>query len=342
MRAAVFRAPGSIEVQDVATPAPAAGEARVRVAFCGVCGSDLHRFRGDLPLITVTPGHEISGVVDSVGPGVTTLSVGDRVCIEPIVPCGTCRYCSTGHHQLCTDSHVLAGDVDGGFAEYVVLPATMLHRLPGTIPLEQAALMEPLAVSVHAVRQGSIGPGSTVCVLGAGTIGLLALQAARANGAGKVLITAKRAHQAEAATALGADGVIAADADVIAEVARFTTGEGVDCVIETVGGHAPTPELAMHIARKRGTIVIVGGFASPQPVDFRQLVLKELHIVGSHTYDYDPHMRRDFEVSLGLVASGRVRLEPFTHHRFPLERIKDACEAALGKHDRLLKALVVC
>jgi 2-desacetyl-2-hydroxyethyl bacteriochlorophyllide A dehydrogenase len=243
---------------------------------------------------------------------------------------------------LCVHARYLAGDVNGGFAEYVVLPATMLHRLPQAIPLEQAALMEPLAVSVHAVRQGGVGPGSTVCVLGAGTIGLLALQAARATGAGQVLITAKRAHQAEAATALGADGVIAADADVIAEVARLTDGEGVDCVIETVGGHAPTPELAMHIARKRGTIVIVGGFASPQPVDFRQLVLKELHIVGSHTYDYGPHMHRDFEVSLGLVASGRVRLEQFTQHRFPLERIQDACEAALGKHDRLLKALVVC
>ena len=309
MRAAVFRAPGLIEVHDVPTPAPGAGEALVRVAFCGVCGSDLHRFRGDLPLISVTPGHEISGIVDSVAPGVTAVAPGDRVCVEPLVPCGDCRYCRTGHHQLCAHAHYLAGDVDGGFAEFVIVPATMLHRLPDSMPLEQAALMEPLAVAVHAVRQGGVGPGSSVCVLGAGTIGLLVLQAARANGAGQVLITAKHAHQAEVATSLGADGVIVADADVTAEVGRLTDGEGVDCVVETVGGHAPTPALAMDIARKRGSVVIVGGFAAPQPVDFRQMVMKELHIVGSHTYDYGPNMQRDFEVALGLVASGRVQLE---------------------------------
>ncbi len=342
MRAAVFRAPGWVEVHEVAAPVPAAGEARVRVAFCGVCGSDLHRFRGDLPLVSVTPGHEISGIVDSVGAGVTSIGPGDKVCVEPLVPCGACRYCRTGHHQLCAHAHYLAADVDGGFAEYVIVPATMVHRLPDTIPLEQAALMEPLAVAVHAARQGGVGPGSSVCVLGAGTIGLLAVQVARAYGASQVMITAKHAHQAAAAKSLGADSVIAADADVPAEVVRLTDGEGVDCVMETVGGHAPTPALAMDIARKHGNVVIVGGFASPQPVDFRQLVMKELRILGSHTYDYGPNMQRDFEVALGLVASGRVRLGDFTKHRFPLDRIQDACQAAVSKDDNLLKALIVC
>jgi (R,R)-butanediol dehydrogenase/meso-butanediol dehydrogenase/diacetyl reductase len=218
----------------------------------------------------------------------------------------------------------------------------MLHRIPDGLPLEQAALMEPLAVSVHATRQSSVGPGSTVCVLGAGTIGLLVLQVARAFGAGLVLITARRSHQADAATALGADGAIAADSDVAAEVARYTHDEGVDCVIETVGGRAPLPALAMNLARKRGRVVIVGGFTSPQPIDFRQLVMKELHVVGSHTYDYGPNMRRDFEVALGLAASGRVRLEGFTSHRFPLERIQEACEAAVRKDNALVKALIAC
>jgi threonine dehydrogenase-like Zn-dependent dehydrogenase len=129
---------------------------------------------------------------------------------------------------------------------------------------------------------------------------------------------------------------------VAAEVARLTDGEGVDCVVETVGGHAPTPALAMDIARKRGSVVIVGGFASPQLVDFRQMVMKELHIVGSHTYDYGPNLQRDFEVALGLVASGRVQLDRFTWHRFPLDRIQDACQAALTKDNELLKALVAC
>jgi 2-desacetyl-2-hydroxyethyl bacteriochlorophyllide A dehydrogenase len=342
MRAAVFRAPGSIVLQDAALPIPATGQARVKVAFCGVCGSDLHRFRGDLPLISVTPGHEISGVVDVIGPAVTAVALGDRVCVEPVVPCGNCRYCRTGHHQLCTNARFLAGDVDGGFAEYLCVPAQMLHRLPPAIPLDQGVLMEPLAVSVHAVRRGRVGRGSSVCVLGAGTIGLLVLQVARASGAGQVLITAKRSQQAEAAQALGADGIIPADADALTEVARYTAGEGVDCVIETVGGNAQTPELAMGLARKRGRIVIVGAFAAPQPFSFRTLVQKELEVVGSHTYDYGPDMRRDFEVSLGLVERGRVQLDRLTRHRFPLDRIQDACEAASTKQDGLLKALVAC
>jgi (R,R)-butanediol dehydrogenase/meso-butanediol dehydrogenase/diacetyl reductase len=218
----------------------------------------------------------------------------------------------------------------------------MLHRLPSTLPLEHAALMEPLAVSVHAVRQGRVARGSSVSIIGAGTIGLLVLQVARASGAGPVFITAKHSHQAEAARALGADAVIATDADAEAQVLRMTDGEGVDCVIETVGGNAATPELAMGVARKRGRVVIVGAFASPQAFNFRTLVLKELEVVGSHTYDYGPDMRRDFEVSLGLVASGRVQLDPFVQHHFPLERIQDACQAASTKEAGLLKALVAC
>jgi 2-desacetyl-2-hydroxyethyl bacteriochlorophyllide A dehydrogenase len=342
MRAAQFRAPGAIVVYDAPIPVAAAGEVRVRVAFCGVCGSDLHRFRGDMPLISVIPGHEISGIVDEIGPGVTVVTRGDRVCVEPLIPCGNCRYCSTGHHQLCPNARFLAGDVDGGFAEYVCVPAQMVHRLPASIPLDQAALMEPLAVTVHAMRRGRVGRGSSVCILGAGTIGLLALQVARVSGAGQVLITAKRAHQAEAARELGADGVIPIDSDPGAEVLRMTDREGVDCVIETVGGNAPTPELAMQIARKRGRIVIVGAFASPQSFNFRTLVLKELQLIGSHTYDFAPDMRRDFETSLGLVASGHVELDRFTRHRFPLERIQQACEAASTKELALLKALVAC
>jgi len=148
-------------------------------------------------------------------------------------------------------------------------------------------------------------------VLGAGTIGLLVLQVARASGAGQVLITAKRSHRLKL-RAQGADGIILTDADLQAEVAQCTGGKGVDCVIETVGGNAPTPQLAMGVARKRGCIVIVGAFVAPQPFDFRTLVMKEPEVVGSHTYDCGPDMRRDFEVSLGLVASGRVKLDRFT------------------------------
>ncbi len=342
MQAAWLQGVGAIGLRERSTPLPHGDEARVRIAFCGVCGSDLHRFRGDLPLISVTPGHELSGVVDAVGRDVSTLSVGDRVVVEPLVPCRACRYCNSGHHQLCPRAEFLAADVDGGFAEYVVLPELMLHRLPAAVSLAQGALAEPLAVALHALRLGGVGRGSTVCVLGAGTIGLLTLQAARASGAARVLVTARHPHQGELARALGADAIVDSDADVGQEIVRLTDGEGVDCAIETVGGHAPTPTQAADATRRRGRVVIVGAFAATQPFDFRTLVMKELTLVGSHTYDYGPDLRRDFEVALALMASGAVNLDRFVDRQFPLTNIADAFQAALHKRDGLVKALVTC
>jgi L-iditol 2-dehydrogenase len=342
MQAAWLRGEGAIGLRERATPIPHGDEARVRIAFCGVCGSDLHRFRGDLPLISVTPGHELSGVVDAVGPDVSNLKVGDRVAVEPLVPCRACRYCNSGHHQLCPRAEFLAADVDGGFAEYVVLPELMLHRLPPAVSLAQGALAEPLAVALHALRLGAVGRGSTVCVLGAGTIGLLTLQAARASGATRVIITARHAHQAELAGTLGADAVVDSDADVAEEIVRLSDGEGVDCAIETVGGHAPTPAQAVDATGRRGRVVIVGAFAAPQPFDFRTLVTKELTLVGSHTYDYGPDLHRDFEVALALTASGTINLDRFVDRQFPLTNIDDAFQAAMQKRDGLVKALVTC
>ena len=342
MRAARFQGTGAIGLRECPTPQPTADRARVRIAFCGVCGSDLHRFRGDLPLITVTPGHELSGVVDAVGPDVSSLRVGDQVAVEPLVPCRACRYCHSGHHQLCPRAEFLAADVDGGFAEYVVLPELMLHRLPPTVSLARAALAEPLAVALHALRLGGVGRGSTVCLLGAGTIGLLVLQAARASGAGRVFITASRPHQAELARRLGADAVVDSGAHVAEDMLRLTDGEGADAVIETVGGHAPTPAQAVDVARRRGRVVVVGAFATPQPFDFRTLVMKELTLVGSHTYDFGPDLRRDFEVARSLIATGAVNLDRFVDRQFPLSRIDEAFQAALHKRDGLVKALVTC
>ena len=327
-----------------AAPVAAAGEARVRVAFCGVCGSDLHRFRGDLPLIGVTPGHEISGVVDSVGAGRHVRSRRATGCASSrscrVVTAATAAPAITSCAPAPT---ILAGDVDGGFAEFVNVPATMLHRLPDTIPLDQAALMEPLAVAVHAVRQGGVGPGSSVCVLGAGTIGLLVLQAARAHGAGQVLITAKHAHQAEVAAIARRRRRHCRRRRREIRGGALTDGDGVDCVIETVGGHAPTPALAMDLARKRGRIVIVGGFAAPSRSISARLVHEGIADRGlAHLRLRPAHASRFRSVSLGLVASGRVRLEPFTQHRFPSSAFRTRARQRSAKKRRPAESAVAC
>jgi 2-desacetyl-2-hydroxyethyl bacteriochlorophyllide A dehydrogenase len=342
MKAAISHAPWEVHIEEAPTPQPGDGEVRLKVAYCGLCGSDLHRFQGSFPQVPLAAGHEISGVVEAVGPGVSEFEAADRVCVEPILYCGGCRYCRTGHSQLCDQAVFLAVDVPGGFAEYLVVPAYTLLHLPESISLEEGAMIEPLAVAVHAVAQARLQAGDSVCVLGAGTIGLLVLQVARAAGAGRVVVTAKHDHQAEAAKRLGADFVISAANEVEQEVKRLTDGQGVDVAIVTVGGRAPVGELGMAVVRKRGRVVLLGAFTERQPIDWQSFIGKEIEVVGSHTYGYNAGLRRDFEVALDLVTSGRVDVASLITHHFPLDCMADAYDIALEKRQDLIKALIVC
>jgi L-iditol 2-dehydrogenase len=204
MRAAFCTEPGQFELRDRPTPSPEPGEAVVRVRNCGICGSDLHWYHGGFPVPGVCPGHEISGEVAELGAKESAFHVGDRVAVEPLIVCGECAYCRTGDYQICKKFRVLGTMVDGGFAEFVRVPASALFRLPHGISWQLGAMAEPMAVCVHAVRLAGVHLGARVLILGAGTIGLLSAVAARAGGAGEVLITARHPQQRSAAENLGA------------------------------------------------------------------------------------------------------------------------------------------
>src|SRR5881628_3988659 len=208
MRAAFCRAPGTLVVEDVPRPTPAAGEVVVRVRHCGICGSDLHWYHGQMALPVGCPGHEISGEVADVGAGVTSLKAGDAVALEGIASCGSCRYCLAGDYQRCPAVGVVGMTIPGGFADYVKMPARHCFPVPAGVDLATAALAEPLGVAVHGVRLAGLEIGQRVAILGAGTIGLAAVVAARAGGAGEIVVVARRPHQKAAALALGADRVI--------------------------------------------------------------------------------------------------------------------------------------
>ena len=322
----------------MAQPVPGADEAIVKVRNCGICGSDLHWYQGGFPPPAVCPGHEISGEVVEVGAAVQRVQPGDRVAVEPLVVCGECHACRTGELQLCRKLRILGTMADGGFADYVRAPADALFRLPAEVDWELGAMTEPLAVCVHAVRLADVRLGDRVLVLGAGTIGLLSVVAARAAGAGEVLVTARHPHQYAAAMQLGARP-FAATADGNAELREYARANPIDAVVETVGGSADTLNDAVHLVRAGGTVSVLGMFMAPISLNGLLLMMKEVRIVGSLTYSRAGH-RADFDVALDLLVSQRDRLRPLITQRYPLDRIGDAFAVAADKKSGAIKVTI--
>jgi len=338
MIAAYCTAPHEFEVKEVPAPAPGPGEVVVRVRRCGICGSDLHFYHGNLPPPPVCPGHEISGEVAAVGAAVTRWKSGDRVAVEPLVVCGECAFCKTGDYQLCPGFQVAGNSLDGGFAEYIRLPAYTLFGLPREIDFEVGALTEPLAVTVHAARLAPIRMGDRVLILGAGTIGLLAVAAAKAAGAGEVWITARHAQQAQAATALGATRVFTGS-DAQSELSSTSHEKPVDVVVETVGGTADTLNDAVFGVRRGGTVVVLGIFAGNPPLSMLALVIKEVRLVGSMTYGR-AGTRADFDIAIDLLARSPEQFRPLVTHRYALNDIARGFETASDKASGSIKVAI--
>lgn len=339
MRAAYCTAPGRLEIRECPTPAPGPGEVLVRVRHCGICGSDLHWFGGGFPAPAVCPGHEICGEVAEAGAGVAGWSPGDRVAVEPLVTCRECPECLSGNYQLCRRIEILGNMRDGGFADFVLAPAYSLFRLPRQLDLEIGALTEPTAVCVHAVRLGALKPGGHVLVLGAGSIGLLAVLAARAAGAGEVSVSARHPHQREMAVRLGATRAFATDAEGEAARRDYTNEHPVDVVLETVGGEADTINEAMYAVRRGGTVVVLGVFSSMPSCNAILLVVKEIRLIGSMTYGRGPQ-GADFERAIDILQANADAVAPMITHRRGLAEIQQGFEAAANKQSGAIKVMI--
>lgn len=338
MHAAFCTAPGTFELREVERPVPRAGEVVIKVRNCGICGSDLHFFHGGFPPPPVCPGHEVSGQVAEVGAGVKRLQPGDRVAIEPLVVCGACWACRTGDYQLCRKLQIVGTMLDGGFAEYLRAPAAAAFPLPQSVDFEVGSLTEPLAVTVHAVRLGDVRMGDRVLVLGAGTIGLLSIVAAKAAGAAEVWITARHAQQCAAAEALGASRIFTGPdaASALSDAARAAS---VDAVVETVGGTADTLNDALHVVRRGGRIVVLGVFTGMPTLNALSLMAKEVRLIGSLTYGRCGP-RADYDVALQLLADAPERFRGLITHRLPLADISRGFETALNKRSGSLKVTI--
>jgi 2-desacetyl-2-hydroxyethyl bacteriochlorophyllide A dehydrogenase len=337
MRAVRASAPGEVHLEEVARPEPGPEDVVVRVRACGICGTDLHWYHGTFPLPAVCPGHEIAGEVAAAGAAVRTLREGDAVALEGIVGCMQCASCRSGSYHLCRALGIVGMTMAGGFADYVRIPARHCFRTPAGISAGVAALSEPLAVAVHGVRIAAMERGARVLVLGAGTIGLMAIVAARAAGAGEVVATARRPQQKTAARYLGAARVFGDDEG--GALTAFARESPVDLVIETVGGAADTLPVATGACRPGGTICVLGVFLGAPTLPATQLVVKELTLKGSMVYNRAAG-RADFEITQDLLTREPLRLESVVTHRVPLDDVARAFALAADKTSGSIKVTV--
>jgi (R,R)-butanediol dehydrogenase / meso-butanediol dehydrogenase / diacetyl reductase len=328
MKAALWHARDDVRVEEVPEPgAPGPGEVILKVSACGICGTDLEEYRGGplfIPVGQPNPltgrqapiilGHEFAGEVVEVGRGVTSLRAGDRVAPDVLLYCGTCYWCQRHQVTLCEKMAALGLSGDGGLAEYCKAPVSMCLKLPESLPIEHAALAEPLAVAVRAVRRGRLGLGETVAIFGGGTIGLFCLQAALHAGARAVYVVEPHPWRRGLAARLGAAGTIDPAQGSPAEQLRALTGIGPDLVIDASGA-GPATLGAIDAARRGGRIVVVALPLAAATLNFMTIVTTEKEIIGSLSHVYD----EDFAAAIQLLADGRVKAEPLISDRIPLD-----------------------
>lgn len=316
-----------LRYEDVPEPSPGPGQVKVKVNLAGICGTDLKEYEAGPGMIAVdkvplTLGHEFAGRIAEVGKWVTDFKVGERVTGVGYWYCGECFFCKRAMYNICLNAGFTGLTVDGCMAEYVVVPSYAVYKLPESVSDELGALVEPLAVTIHAVRQGSVRPGDTVAIVGSGTIGLCVLLAARAAGAAEVYVVDKIKRRGEIALATGATAFInLTDGDPVKQVASLTNGLGADISFECVG-HPDTPQLALDLARRGGTTVIVGVFDKPSSIHFQSVTFNQKTIVGSPIYVHEA------KTAIGLLADRRIDPRRLITSKVPL---KDAVEKGFEK-----------
>ena len=351
MKAALFYGGQDIRVEEVPDPRPGPGEVVLRVRAAGICGSDLHNYRDpsrtwpglEVPYMT---GHELAGEVAALGSAVEGLGVGQRVGVEPrhLVGCGQCRWCRRGDYQLCPEAGWQSGRRvhSTGFAEYSLESAGKVFPLPEGVSLEEASILDVYACAVHALHRAPAGPLDTVAIQGAGAIGLATAELYRLAGAGRVIVCGRGEGTLRAARATGADEVDdVAQVDPVEAVLELTAGQGVDLVIEAVGGAGQAFAAGLKMLGRRGTMLILGNLAGPLPLPPGELQRKEARLEWSWSYGLWEGVP-EFKIALDLLAAGRLKAGQLITHTFPLERIGEAFEAANHKRESgAVKVLVV-
>ncbi|WP_033125623.1 NAD(P)-dependent alcohol dehydrogenase [Eubacterium sp. ER2] len=340
MKVVYLTQPGKMQIEEEPIPEVRPGNVLVKIEYNGICGSDVHFFKdgrvGDNVLKgKFVLGHEVSGTVVEVGENVSGLKIGDRVALEPGYGCGKCEFCKTGRYNLCPDMKFFAAPpVRGALQEYVSHPADMCFKLPENVSTMEGALVEPLAVGLHATGLGEIGLGQTAVILGAGCIGLVTLLAAKARGASKVVVVDLHEKRLEFARNMGADHTVNASKNDVLGCVKELLPEGPDVVFETAGSAetiAQTPFLV-----KRGGIVVLVGMAAQSEItyNFFQAMEKEIRIQCVFRY------RNLYPTAIAAIASGSIDVKQIVTHKFSLEESERAFSTVVDDAQNVVKAII--
>lgn len=335
--AAYYQGPQQVAFGAGMPAQPGPEDVQIAVAYCGVCGTDLHIYHGHMDHRVRLPqviGHEMAGTVYAVGEQVSTWKPGDRVTVRPLDHCGHCPACRNGHSHICMDLKFLGIDTPGAMQSLWTVPAHTLHRLPDSLDFQQGALIEPLAVACHDVRMAGLQPGEYAVVQGGGPIGMLVALVARQAGA-KVLLSEVNPFRLALARELGFEAVNPLEADLPKRVEADTGGAGADVVFEVAGVPAAAAMMT-RLVRVRGRVVIVAVYPKPVEVDLFRLFWREITVIGTRVYEH-----QDFEQAIALAAEAVLPLDRIITQVLPLDRLGDAFHQ-MESGGEALKILMQC
>ena len=329
-----------LELADLAIPEPGADEVLIHVAACGICGSDVHGYDGSsgrrIPPIVM--GHEAAGIIARVGASIQGFSVGDRVTFDSTVYCGECAPCVRGEFNLCDRRQVLGvscGDYRraGAFAEFVVVPARIVHRLPDNLSFPEAAMLEAVAVALHAVSLVPVSQGSTALVVGAGTIGLFVQQALRVAGCSRVFVADVDPTRLQLSRDLGATATLSAASELTQQVLELTGGVGVDIAVEAVG-KTETVNTAIDSVRKGGIVILVGNISPQVTMPLQKVVTRQIRLQGSCA------SAGEYPKAIELLSSGAIRVKPLITAIAPLHEGPQWFERLYAREPNLMKVVL--
>lgn len=327
MKSAVFYKEKDLRIEEAVKPSPKQGELLIKVMACGVCGTDVHIFNGDEGAAATPPktilGHEFSGIVEAVGEGVKGFSVGDRVCVDPNKLCNECYYCKNGMGHFCEDIIGIGTTIDGGFAEYCVIPQSQAYKISDETTYEAAAMTEPVACCVHGIDMCNISCGDSVVIIGGGMIGMIMLQLAKLSGAGKLIMLEPVKEKREIAERLGADICIDPTAEDAAEALKNNGVERAAVVIECVG-KVKTMEEALRLAGKNSTVMLFGLTAPDDVMKIKpfDIFKKEITLKASFISPYTQKR------ALELIDSKKIDVSSIVYDVLPLEKLPEVLDSA--------------
>ncbi|HLK63056.1 MAG TPA: alcohol dehydrogenase catalytic domain-containing protein [Bryobacteraceae bacterium] len=337
MRAAFFEGNQTIAVGPCVPVAPGPGQVQIQVAYCGICGTDLHLFHGAMAHRLHLPhimGHEMSGIVVAAGTGVEGYAPGSRVTVRPLDPCNSCPACRAGHRHICQNLKFIGIDTPGALQGLWTVPAHTLHHLPEPLSLREGAMVEPIAVACHDVRMGEVKAADYAVVIGGGPIGILIALVAKARGA-RVRMAEVNPFRIQLARELGIEAINGRDTDLVALVEQETGGAGADVVFEVSGSPAGV-EAMTRLPRTRGRIVVVAIFGEAPKVDLFRFFWRELRLTGARVYEPE-----DFETAIALAASGQLPLDRLITSVVPLDGLADGLRQ-MERGGEVMKILVNC